>query len=333
MSILFCSIISIFLLFYSRGGIMAVSAVEKETKDFVSITQKIWDYFSSEQFWNFIVSASIKIFAILLISYLIVFIGKRIIARFFKIRMKTPLKYSERRQKTLLKLSQSVLSYVVYFSAIIGILSSLNINVAGLLAGAGIAGLAIGFGAQNLVKDVITGFFIIFEDQFGVGDYVRISTASAAEGTVTEIGLRTTKIVGATGEVYIIPNGQITEVVNYSLNNSKAFIDMQVSIEADIEKIEKLVTEYLETLPEKYKELVSVPVFVGVQNVSGTEMTIRIVAETKPQQHYGIARIIRRDVKKILEKNGIPMAYPKMMIYDSSRVVSRGDENDGNKDI
>ncbi|MED3661621.1 mechanosensitive ion channel family protein [Ureibacillus sp. FSL K6-8385] len=312
---------------------MAVSAVEKETKDFVSITQKIWDYFSSEQFWNFIVSASIKIFAILLISYLIVFIGKRIIARFFKIRMKTPLKYSERRQKTLLKLSQSVLSYVVYFSAIIGILSSLNINVAGLLAGAGIAGLAIGFGAQNLVKDVITGFFIIFEDQFGVGDYVRISTASAAEGTVTEIGLRTTKIVGATGEVYIIPNGQITEVVNYSLNNSKAFIDMQVSIEADIEKIEKLVTEYLETLPEKYKELVSVPVFVGVQNVSGTEMTIRIVAETKPQQHYGIARIIRRDVKKILEKNGIPMAYPKMMIYDSSRVVSRGDENDGNKDI
>ncbi|MED3763618.1 mechanosensitive ion channel family protein [Ureibacillus terrenus] len=312
---------------------MAVSAVEKETKDFVSITQKIWDYFSSEQFWNFIVSASIKIFTILLISYLIVFIGKRIIARFFKIRMKTPLKYSERRQKTLLKLSQSVLSYVVYFSAIIGILSSLNINVAGLLAGAGIAGLAIGFGAQNLVKDVITGFFIIFEDQFGVGDYVRISTASAAEGTVTEIGLRTTKIVGATGEVYIIPNGQITEVVNYSLNNSKAFIDMQVSIEADIEKIEKLVTEYLETLPEKYKELVSVPVFVGVQNVSGTEMTIRIVAETKPQQHYGIARIIRRDVKKILEKNGIPMAYPKMMIYDSSRVVSRGDENDGNKDI
>lgn len=306
---------------------MAIHVVEKETKEIINISEKIWEYFSSEDLWNFIVGASIKIIAIFLLSYLIVFIGKRIIARIFKLRMQSPLKYSERRQQTLLKLSQSVLSYVVYFSAIIGALSSLNINVAGLLAGAGIAGLAIGFGAQNLVKDVITGFFIIFEDQFGVGDYVRINTSSAAEGTVTEIGLRTTKIVGTTGEVYIVPNGQITEVVNFSLNNSKAVIDMQVGIEADIEKIENLMTEYLKTLPKQYEELVDVPKFVGVQNVTGTEITIRIVAETKPQQHYGIARIIRRDVKKILEKNGIPMAYPKMMIYDSSKAMSRGDEN------
>ncbi len=306
---------------------MAIHVVEKETKEIINISEKIWEYFSSEDLWNFIVGASIKIIAIFLLSYLIVFIGKRIIARIFKLRMQSPLKYSERRQQTLLKLSQSVLSYVVYFSAIIGALSSLNINVAGLLAGAGIAGLAIGFGAQNLVKDVITGFFIIFEDQFGVGDYVRINTSSAAEGTVTEIGLRTTKIVGTTGEVYIVPNGQITEVVNFSLNNSKAVIDMQVGIEADIEKIENVMTEYLKTLPKQYEELVDVPKFVGVQNVTGTEITIRIVAETKPQQHYGIARIIRRDVKKILEKNGIPMAYPKMMIYDSIKVLYRGDEN------
>lgn len=158
---------------------MAIHVVEKETKEIINISEKIWEYFSREDLWNFIVGASIKIIAIFLLSYLIVFIGKRIIARIFKLRMQSPLKYSERRQQTLLKLSQSVLSYVVYFSAIIGALSSLNINVAGLLAGAGIAGLAIGFGAQNLVKDVITGFFIIFEDQFGVGDYIRINTSSA----------------------------------------------------------------------------------------------------------------------------------------------------------
>lgn len=143
---------------------------------------------------------------------------------------------------------------------------------------------------------------------------------------MTEIGLRTTKIVGFTGEVYIIPNGQITDVVNFSINNSKAVIDMQVGIEANIEKIEQLVNEYLKTLPDKYEEIVNIPVFVGVQNVVGTEVTIRIVAETKPQQHYGIARIIRRDVKEILEKNSIPMAYQKMMIYDSNRESFRGDE-------
>lgn len=305
---------------------MTADIVANETKEIINITEKVWGYLTSEELWDYIIVASIKIVAIMVFSYIIVFIGKRIIARIFKLRMQSPLKYSERRQKTLLKLAQSVLSYVVYFSAIVGILSSLNINVAGLLAGAGIAGLAIGFGAQSLVKDVITGFFIIFEDQFGVGDFVRINASSSAEGTVTEIGLRTTKIVGFTGEVYIIPNGQITDVVNFSINNSKAVIDMQVGIEANIEKIEKLINEYLKTLPEKYEELVSVPVFVGVQNVVGTEVTIRIVAETKPQQHYGIARIIRRDVKEILEKNGIPMAYQKMMIYDLNRESFRGDE-------
>lgn len=305
---------------------MTADIVANETKEIINITEKVWGYLTSEELWDYIIVASIKIVAIMVFSYIIVFIGKRIIARIFKLRMQSPLKYSEKRQKTLLKLAQSVLSYVVYFSAIVGILSSLNINVAGLLAGAGIAGLAIGFGAQSLVKDVITGFFIIFEDQFGVGDFVRINASSSAEGTVTEIGLRTTKIVGFTGEVYIIPNGQITDVVNFSINNSKAVIDMQVGIEANIEKIEKLINEYLKTLPEKYEELVSVPVFVGVQNVVGTEVTIRIVAETKPQQHYGIARIIRRDVKEILEKNGIPMAYQKMMIYDLNRESFRGDE-------
>src|SRR5690606_23274541 len=214
---------------------------------------------------------------ILFVSYIAIFIGKRVIARIFKLRMKAPIKHNERRQQTILRLLQSVLTYTIYFSAIIGVLSVLNINVAGLLAGAGIAGLAIGFGAQSLVKDVITGFFIVFEDQFGVGDYIKLNTA---EGTVTEIGLRTTKILGTTGEQYIIPNGQITDVINYSINNSKAIVDMQVGIDADIEQVDKLVTDYLKTLPHQFEELVEVPKFLGVQNVVGTEVTIRIVAET-----------------------------------------------------
>ena len=163
---------------------------------------------------------------------------------------------NERRQITIVKLLQSVLSYLVYFSAIMGILSAVNIQVAGLLAGAGIASVAIAFGAQNLVKDVITGFFIILEDQFSVGDYVKIN---ASEGTVMEIGLRTTKIKGATGEQFILPNGSITEVINYSINNSKASIDMQVALDANIEKVQKIIQDYLDTLPENHKELVNPP--------------------------------------------------------------------------
>lgn len=295
---------------------------------FARMTERVWNYFTSEELWDYVIYASLKIISIILLSYLIIFIGRRIIKRIFSLRVKSPINYSERRQTTIIKLLQSVLSYVVYFTAIIAILAALNIEVMGLLAGAGIAGLAIGFGAQSLVKDVITGFFIILEDQFGVGDFIRLNTSSVAEGTVVEIGLRTTKILGTTGEQFIIPNGQITDVINFSVNNSKAIIDMQVGLEADIEKVEKLVTDYLQNLPKQFGELVGVPSFLGVQNVAGTEVTIRIIAETKPLQHYAIARVIRRDVKDILDKNGIPMAYPKMMLYDRGR--GNSDSGGGN---
>ncbi len=276
------------------------------------LMERYWDKLTSEELWDHVIDASIEIVLILLASWLAVRLGKKFIKKVFLIRMRSPLNHSERRQRTIARLLQSVISYVVYFSAIIGILSSLNIKVAGLLAGAGIVGLAIGFGAQSLVKDVITGFFIIFEDQFGVGDYIKIN---AAEGTVVEIGLRTTKINGATGEQFIIPNGAIGEVVNYSVNNSKIFIDLQMTTAADFGKAEAVINKYLETLPTLHKELITTPVFLGVQNVKGTEVTIRIAAETLPQQQYGVARTIRRDVTKLFEENNIPMAYPKMMFY------------------
>lgn len=274
--------------------------------------QKYWDKLLSESFWEKVIDTSIEIVLILVVSWIVVRFGKKTINNIFLLRMRSPLNHSERRQRTITKLLQSVISYVVYFSAIFAILSKLNIQVAGLLAGAGIVGLAVGFGAQSLVKDIITGFFIIFEDQFGVGDYIKINTA---EGTVVEIGLRTTKINGVTGEQYIIPNGAIGDVVNYSVNNSKIFIDLQMMTDADFEKAERIINEYLSTLPEVHQELVATPVFLGVQNVKGTEVTIRIAAETLPQQQYGVARTIRRDVTNLFEDNDIPMAYPKMMLY------------------
>ncbi|MBU5250926.1 mechanosensitive ion channel family protein [Lysinibacillus capsici] len=284
------------------------------------LMEKYWDKLTSQDLWEQVIDASIEILLILFVSWIAVRLGKKFIKKVFLIRMRSPLSHSERRQRTISRLLQSVISYVVYFSAIIGILSSLNIKVAGLLAGAGIVGLAIGFGAQSLVKDVITGFFIIFEDQFGVGDYIKIN---AAEGTVVEIGLRTTKINGATGEQFIIPNGAIGEVINYSVNNSKIFIDLQMATDADFEKAEGVINKYLATLPKMHKELIAAPVFLGVQNVKGTEVTIRIAAETLPQQQYGVARTIRRDITKLFEENNIPMVYPKMMFYgkDEGRSV------------
>mgnify|MGYP006321728201 CR=1 FL=1 len=269
---------------------------------FEKFTSKWWDYLTSEELWNLIAKSTFKIVGILLISYLVVVIGKKFIANLFLLQMRSPLNHSERRQKTILKLLQSVLSYTVYFSAILAILAVVEINVAGLLAGAGIAGLAIGFGAQSLVKDVISGFFIILEDQFGVGDFIKLN---GAEGTVIEIGLRTTKICGASGEQHIIPNGSIGMVVNYSVNDTSTFIDFDVPISANIEEIEKRVENYLITLPEQYNELTKKPLLMGVQSFTQTDATIRIKIETVSMQHSKIARIIRRDLLTLFEEYGI----------------------------
>lgn len=284
-----------------------------DLKGMARLTAKLWDYLKSPELWDAVMVGTVKIMAILILSWAVVAIGKKVIKNVFTLRMRAPLSYSERRQTTILKLLQSVLSYIVYFSAIMAILSVLNIQIAGLLAGAGIAGLAIGFGAQSLVKDIITGFFIIFEDQFGVGDYIKLN---AAEGTVIEIGLRTTKIKGNTGEQFIIPNGLITDVINYSVNNAKGSVDMQVALNANIEKVEKVIQHYLDVLPEQHEELVVAPKFVGVVNTTPTEATIRITVETLPLQQHAVMRVIRRDVIDILQKNGVPLSAPRRMVWD-----------------
>ena len=240
--------------------------------------------------------------------------GKRIIERLFLVRQRSPLSYDERRQNTLLKLLQNILTYAVYFAAILAILSTFGINVAGLVAGAGIVGLAVGFGAQSLVKDVITGFFIVFEDQFAVGDQVQIGQSM---GVVIEIGLRTTKVKSYTGELHIIPNGNISEVINYSIYNSIALIDISVSYESDIQAVENIIKEFLQDLPNKYEELVNIPNLLGVQSLAASEVILRVVAETLPYQQHGVARKIRRDLKEYLEQKGIEIPYPKMVVYQS----------------
>ena len=270
-----------------------------DLKGLQQLTEFFWNFMRSEELWNFVIVASIKIIVIMIISSLVVLIGNKLIEKFFAIRMRTPLRYTERRQQTIQKLVQNVLSYLVYFSAIIAILSSLNIQVAGLLAGAGIASVAIAFGAQSLVKDIISGFFIIFEDQFGVGDYIKLNTA---EGTVVEIGLRTTKITGVSGEQHIIPNGSIGAVINYSVNDTSTFVDFVVPTTVNLSEIEKKVEAYLQALFDEHEELTNVPVLTGVQNFNPEVVTLRIKVETASMQHGRIAGIIRRDLMRLLEE-------------------------------
>ncbi|WP_235782125.1 mechanosensitive ion channel family protein [Paenibacillus senegalensis] len=190
------------------------------------------------------------------------------------------------------------LTYSINFILIMMILNQLGINLLPLLAGAGVVGLAIGFGAQSLVKDVITGFFIIFEDQFAVGDTVQIG---AHKGTVEEIGLRVTRIVSWTGEVHIIPNGLIAQVTNYSINNTIATVDINLPYQSNVDRAMAILDQALSHFKERTANVMGRPQILGMQSMSQSEVSLRIAVECRPDTHIEVQRLLLAEVKKILD--------------------------------
>lgn len=250
-----------------------------------------------------------------LAAFIVIRILNKVIAQFFKVNSKAGRMSRSKRSKTLITLVQNVAGYLVWFITLTTILSKFGISVESILAGAGVVGLAIGFGAQTLVKDVITGFFIIFENQFDVGDYVSIKNNSApiAEGTVKSIGLRSTRILSITGELSTIPNGTMSEVTNYSVTNGVAIINIPVSIDENLEAVEKKMTQFLKQIPQKYDLFLEAPEVLGVDAVNGYEASIRIAGETAPGENFTGARILRRELKDFLQAEGIKAPAPTLV--------------------
>jgi len=290
--------------------------------------QAFLDYLKGPQLWATIGSSALSIVFILIIAFFVIRIGKNLINRFFSVNSKRKVHLSERRVNTLIRLVQSVLTYVVWFIAIVMILQSgFGLEIGPLIAGAGVVGLAIGFGAQNLVRDILSGFFIIFEDQFAVGDYV---FASDVEGTVEEIGIRTTKILAWTGEMNVIPNGNITQVTNYSVSNGLAVVDINIPYEADIVHAEDVIEHIISDLPDKYEEIVTTPVIHGVQSLDTSHFVIRVIADTLPVYQWFGARAIRKEIKEHLYNEGIDIPSPRLVMYSrnegNKRIVEGGSE-------
>ncbi|WP_093214498.1 mechanosensitive ion channel family protein [Sediminibacillus albus] len=278
------------------------------------------------ELWITLGEGALRILLIVALSGIIIKIGTSLISRIFSKRDHGPFRISERRENTLKKLVQNTLTYVVYFTAFMMILDVLTIPIGALLAGAGVAGLAIGFGTQNLVRDVITGFFIIFEDQFSVGDYIQ---TSGVEGMVEEIGLRTTKVLSWTGELNIIPNGSINQVTNYSIHNSIAVVDVNIPYEADIANAERIIESLLPELPVRYEEMVDIPELLGVQMLETSHVVLRVIAEVHPMEHWAIARALRKEIKGRLDQHGIDIPLPRLVMY--SRDNAKANSNQGER--
>ena len=266
-------------------------------------------------FWTII-----QIILIIVFAKIITRIADAVVDRWMNKSSRT-LKVNERRAKTVGVLIHNIIKYTINFFVILMILEQLGFKLAPVLAGAGVLGLAIGFGAQNLVKDVISGFFIIFEDQFGVGDQITINNFT---GVVEEIGLRITKLRSWTGELHIIPNGTIQEVTNFSTHNSVAVIDIGVAYEEDLERVNKVLESILSESFKEVQDMVKPPEILGVQNFGPSEVIMRIVAETKPMLHYSVARKLRAKIKEGFDREGIEIPYPRMVTFQRSE-MSKGE--------
>lgn len=263
--------------------------------------------------WQAIGYTALRIVIILAVSRLIIWVLHKTIDRIVLERAGKQKPNQARRMTTVGKLLKNVSTYAIFFIVFMLILSEFGVDLGPLLAGAGVVGIAIGFGAQSLVKDILTGFFIILEDQFAVGDVIQ---TGQFKGTVEVIGLRTTKILSWTGEVHIVPNGMINEVTNFSVNNSLAVVDVMVAYEADVEQAMDIITKTMSEL--KHEDLAKEPEVLGVQLMSATAVTIRVIAECKPNTHHAIARLMNKEMKEAFDRNGIEIPYPRMVTYQRS---------------
>lgn len=215
---------------------------------------------------------------------------------------KFKIKSNEKRSETLHKLIRSAIRYTIYFIAFFQILSTLGINTTSIVASAGIASVAIGFGAQSLVKDIISGFFIILEGQFDVGDEVKLYNQAAfiAGGSVMSLGLRSTKIRSGNGEIYFIPNGSINQVINYSLTYNLAEVKFSIQIDETIEAIEERIQKILDVANnnDKYHNFIYKNDKLHVNNIeqiADNILTLNIVGKAKVGKKDNVETMLRKD--------------------------------------
>lgn len=255
----------------------------------------------------------IKIVIILIAIKIIIKLCSAVLERFFKRQKESRFGFSSKKADTLSELLKSLLRYVMYFIGAMWIFETIGFDIKTVIAVTSVAGVAVGFGAQSLVKDVISGFFILFEDQFAVGDYIEIDGLS---GFVEALGLRVTTLRDFTGDLHIIPNGSIVKVTNKSRGNMRALVDVSIAYEEDIDRAIKIIQKVNEDIKKEFKEIVEGPEVLGVTNLSEMGVTIRIIAKTQPMKQWGVEMELRKRIKYALDKNGIQVPYPKRIIMN-----------------
>jgi len=219
---------------------------------------------------------------------------------------------SERRQQRALTLGsvlKSIVSFVVFGLAVMYLLQLLGVNLAPVLASAGVVGVAVAFGAQNLVRDFLSGMFMMVEDQYGVGDVVDLGEAN---GTVESVGLRVTTLRDLYGTVWYVRNGEIQRVGNSSQGFAYAVVDLPLAHRSNVQQAIEIATAVATDSAAKQplaKDVLEAPEMLGVNQISSDTVTLRLTAKVRPGQQWAVQRQLRADIKRAYDEAGIQPPY------------------------
>jgi moderate conductance mechanosensitive channel len=269
--------------------------------------------------WHVLLPQAMKIVLVIFMAIIAYRLTRVLIGRLLQreIDEEDPLvrRLREQRAQTLASLLGNVAAVAVFVVATLTILDILLDNIGPILASFGILGLAFSFGAQSLVKDVISGTFMLMEGQFGVGDVVKVSDVS---GLVEKITLRTTVLRDIEGAVHIVPNGEITRVTNMTKAWSRALLHISVAYKEDVDHVIAVLRDVLGEFavdPEWAALLLEEPVVPGVESFSDSAVVIRVMAKTLPLKQWDVARELRRRIKKRFDQEGIEIPFPHVTFY------------------
>lgn len=281
------------------------------------MSEEIAAKLSSIVVWT--LSSGIKIVLIAAVAYILKIISKRFTQRIVKSAVASErLNNSEaeiKRMQTLSRVFSWTINVIIFVIAAMMIIQELGVKIGPILTGAGIVGVAIGFGAQYLVRDVITGFFIIFENQYRIGDVITVENLS---GTVEDISLRITTLRDADGTVHYIPHGEIKKVSNLTRKFSKINLNIGISYDADLDKVSQVVDRVGNELagdPDWKDSIDEAPHYLRVVSFEDSSVKINITGITKPGKQWAVTGELLKRIKSAFDKESIELPYPQKVVH------------------
>jgi len=265
----------------------------------------------------------VRILVILIIAYVFRRFGGRLIDKIIRKAISAKGFLSpvaeKKREDTLIAVFEGVLKIFVWIVALFMIVAELGVNIGPLLAGAGVIGLAVGFGAQYIIRDFFTGLFIIIENQYRVGDVVCIGTTC---GTVEDINLRMTVLRDTDGAVHHIPNGEIKIATNMTKGFARVNLVVGVAYDTDIDKVKRIINQVGQDIandPEWKDKILKAPEFIRVNNFGPSSVDIKISGEVQPQEQWAVLGELRQRIKNAFDQEGIEIPFPQSVIHQAKK--------------